>query len=174
MAVMMRLSFGFVTSGLVLASAMLLAGCQQAASPEGAGNEGSPPATAAESNLPVRPGIYGNVAPDPATGKLEGMEMQVHALPRTLIEVTSCKAGCTAIRRIPYQIEGKAMTFAYRDEASSGNGSAAVLTFKISQQGDDVTIEGAGAGSEPLLLKRLPKRDGLTAAEKWMQKAIAP
>ncbi len=122
----------------------------------------------------MRPGIYGNVRPSPQTGKLEGMEMQVHALPRTLIEVTTCKAGCTSVRRVPYQVEGNAMNFAYRDDAPNGDGSAAVLAFKISQQGDDVTIEGAGAGSEPLLLKRLPKRDGLTAAEKSMQKAIAP
>jgi hypothetical protein len=131
---------------------LLLAGCQ-GTQPEAPANE-----AAADDGLPVRPGVYGNVQPNQ-----NGIELQVHKLPRKLIEVTFCEQGCKPIRRVPYQVEGEAMTFGY------GSGGEA-HTVRLTQQGEDVKAEGAGIGAEPVVLKRLAARDGLAKAEEAVRR----
>ena len=90
------------------------------------------------------------------------MELQVHKLPRKLLEVTFCDKGCQPIRRVPYRIEGEAMTFVYGEGGET-------RTVRLIQQGEDVQAEGTGVGPAPIVLRRLARREGLAKAEEALR-----
>jgi len=138
---------------LLFAAALALAACGP--TPESATNN-----AAADDGLPVTPGVYGNVA----AGK--GMELQVHKLPRKLIEVTFCDGACQPIRRVPYEIVGEAMRFAFTRDGET-------LAVSITQQGEGLKADGTGIGAEPVTLQRIPKRDALTKAEEALRAGTA-
>jgi hypothetical protein len=147
-----------------LGAALLLAGCQGASESNDAAI-----ANEAASGLPVRPGVYGNV-----TGA-GGMELQVYGPPRDMLEVTVCTGPCTDIHRAQYAVEGETLTFNYREKQADGKGK--VHRFILTQQGEDVAVTETDPEAEPdvkttneaapapILLKRLPERTALAAAQ---------
>lgn len=154
----------FAAPIIVLGTVLFLASCG-AAEPEM--NE----AANAAAGLPVKPGVYGNVT---AAG---GMELQVYGPPRDMLEVTVCTGPCTDINRAQYAVEGETLTFNYREKQPDGQGK--VHRFVLTQQGEDLSVidtdpevkaePDAQTANEaepaPVLLKRLPKRTALAAAQ---------
>lgn len=147
-----------------IAAALLLAGCGGAA-PE-ANNSAS---NEADSGLPVKPGVYGNVT---AAG---GMELQLYGPPRDMLEITVCEGPCKEIGRAQYMVEGETLVFNYREKQADGQGK--LHRYVLTQAGADVSVadtdpdaepgtEAANeAGPAPVVLKRLPGRTALKAAQ---------
>jgi hypothetical protein len=139
------------SSVAVLCATLLTAGCQQEPAPEKAANE------AAASNLPVKPGVYGNVQPS------GGMELQIYGPPRDMLEITLCKGPCTGINRARYQVAPGALTF--QSQKIGASADAKPIAFRVSQQGEDLKVQSEWTGSQPVILKRLSKRTALAAAQ---------
>lgn len=135
----------------LLCATLLVAGCQQEPAPEKTANE------LATANLPVKPGVYGNVQPS------GGMELQIYGPPRDMLEITLCKGPCTGINRSRYQVVPGALTF--QSQEIGAGADAKPISFKVSQQGDDLKVESEWTGPQPVILKRLPKRTALAAAQ---------
>lgn len=138
------------SSVAVICTTLLIAGCQKEPAPDNASAE-------AASNLPVKPGVYGNVQPS------GGMELQIYGPPRDMLEITLCKGPCTGINRSRYQVVPGALTF--RSQENGAKPDAAPIDFKVSQQGEDLKVESEWTGPQPVILKRLPKRTALAAAQ---------
>lgn len=139
----------------LFAGAMMLTACQDAAPP--AQTDAEAAADEAASAMPVKPGVYGNVGPN------GGLELQLYGPPRDMLEFTLCEGPCRDIRRASYQVAPDAVTFSYRDKAS---GEMRQVTLKA--QGEDATAQTDAHGAEPMLLKRLPGRTALAAAQEAM------
>lgn len=147
-----------------LAAALMLAACGGAA-PE----TNNAAANEADSGLPVKPGVYGNVT---ATG---GMELQLYGPPRDMLEVTVCPGPCTDIARAQYAVEGETIVFNFREKQADGQGK--VHRFVLTQQGEDIAVADTDPETEPdakaanaaeapvVVLKRLPGRTALKAAQ---------
>lgn len=149
-------------TSVALGAVLLLGGCQGSAPPE-ANNAAAPANTA--SDLPVQPGIYGNVQPG------GGVELQIYGPPRDMLEVTFCKGPCTVIRRARYEVGDGVLSFSYLESAANGEGET--RTLRLSQQGADVRAEDVAAGGAPMILRRLPRRIGLAAAQAATMKGSA-
>lgn len=175
------LGLTFLRTAMLAGGVLLVAGCDRsdpaeratpktvlrAAIPE-AGQGAQADLDAAASAIPPGPGIYGDVALQNGSGAMSGTEVEIHAGPDRIIDVTLCESGCNAVRRTQYNVDRNALTANYSEPQENGLGQALpplLRDFRLTRHGADIAIEGGWLLGGTAVLKRLPTRYGLRAAE---------
>ncbi len=171
----------FLRTAMLTGVALLVAGCDRSDSAErstpktvlraaipDAGQAGPTDLDAAASTLPPGPGIYGDVALQNGSGAMSGTEVEIHAGPDRTIDFTLCETGCNTVRRTQYGVDGNALTASYSEPQENGLGQTLPplpRNFRLTRHGADIAIEGEWLLGGTAVLKRLPTRYGLRAAE---------